>query len=101
MENKIYRQVLVDDRFPKRSGDYHTDYGIAYFRHPKKKFYQEITGDGGGTFYIIIAPEYFLEEIDLPSKENIGYESLLSEQGHHASFINGANYILNKLKGGN
>ena len=101
--SSVFVKVLVNDRFPKRSGDYHTDYGIAYFSHSKKKFYQE---------NIVIDPEYWFEEVELPSDdevvERLMHPTYISEniskksiEIYKFSVRRGASYVLNKLKGGN
>lgn len=65
---------------PSKNGYYLTQVGIVHFR---------------GWFNNWI--EYWLEEIELPSKEDIGVGDFINEE-HKLGFTEGANFILNHLK---
>lgn len=59
----LYRRVMVVDRLPKESGFYLTSSGMRYFIESFKKWN--------------VTPLYWLEEVELPSKEEILKESYL------------------------
>lgn len=61
MENKqtVFRKVSVKDRLPKNYSDYFTNVGKVHFR---------------GRFYYWV--EWWLEEIELPSDEDVKRESV-------------------------
>lgn len=100
--SSVFIKVSVKDRLPDNEEKHlfwHlTDYGYAKFDFYKKKFYQSITQDGGGVYEVEINPSYWFEEIDLPSEEDI--IKVAPKKRCVNQFWNGANYVLNKLKGG-
>lgn len=89
---KIYRQVKVSDRFPSKSNRYHTGKGFIYFNNRYNKFYDvelKITND----------PDYWLEEIELPSDYDISFLEYDVLSQYNRGFIYGYNYMLDKIKG--
>lgn len=92
----IYRKVLCSERLPEKSSWYYTQKGMLYFDLIQGSFYESSQFVGEN--------EYWLEEIELPSEEDIigmghYYEALESEgDSLYDAYKQGANYILNKLK---
>lgn len=85
MNENIDKKVMVSDRLPELSGEYITNTGLRTF---------------SGIFECFILEsgiEYWLEEIELPSDEEICKEGFYNSMCS-ISFTKGANYILNKLK---
>ena len=80
----VFIKVSCIDRLPLVSGYYHTDEGISY--------YSDIFEDWS---YNV---EYWLEEIELPSEEEISKEVKDRNQFLKLGFIKCANFILNHLK---
>lgn len=94
--DKLFRQVSVKDRLPEKSGVYNTDLGkLEFSTNPCYK--------NNGIWLkenYVNNPEIWLEEIELPSDEDIKSESKSKGDWYDIeNFIKGANYILNTLKG--
>lgn len=98
MKNKIYISVSCSDRMPKKDGVYivRTKLGLIKTSCFKNGGFVA-TKIGGDEDKITSYIEYWLEEIELPSKEEI--ENMAEEFAFPNSVKSGANYILNKLKG--
>ena len=96
MVSKLYRQVACKDRLPTQNGKYHTDKGLLDFR-PNRYHYGFTEGIG------IVNPEFWYEEIELPTEEEINKpandEYVDSLRGYSA-FKKGAEWVINKIKGG-
>lgn len=105
MKNKIYRTVIISERFPDKSGDYNTDKGINYFSHSRKQFTEELTQDGGITYTMEVNPKWWLEEIEIPNEEAIQqFANELAQEGVYKweqeieAYVDGASFILNHIK---
>ena len=97
--SSVFVKVLVNDRLPKRPGYYHTDYGIVHFSQSRNEFNKVMIRDGELNFDVSITPKYWLEEIELPSLKTIDEEAeKLPRYSYILPFIQGVNFILNKLK---
>ena len=88
----VFIKVSVKDRIPSVSDFYHTNKGIAYY----SDIFEDWSYDD---------VEYWLEEIELPSEEEIdksgddfAYPHIDSAFAFNC-FMHGAKFILNKLKG--
>lgn len=85
---KIYRQVKCSDRLPKENIWIDTNIGYIKFDTSDSRW---LVSGGVVTWW--------LEEIKLPSEEEVYSESFTSDKTPN-DFIKGANFILNKLKNG-
>lgn len=90
----VFVKVKVTERLPNNEGRYMVGYEYGAFESSYSidfNFYEEFTDCS------II--DWWLEEIELPSEEDIMHEEN-KQHTNEASigFIKGANYILNKLK---
>lgn len=94
--HKIYRSVPVSERLPEEEKYYLTNKGIAYFNANKNRFtvpvhsWREVT--------------YWLEEIELPTEEDINYKYPINERQPFKTMLNvgcrsGAKFIINHIKG--
>lgn len=74
---------------PKEYEDVNTDCGLGFY--------------GDGEWHLALTetykPDYWLEEIELPSEKEINNELDAIPWGFEEAFKEGANFILNKLKG--
>lgn len=86
--NTIYRKVLCSERLPEKSNWYYTQKGMVYFDLIQGSFYESSQFAGEN--------EYWLEEIELPSDEEISEKAM--ESTCHMAFWKCYEYILNKLK---
>lgn len=75
----IYRKVLCSERLPKEGDKCMTNVGIVYFR-------------GKFNYWV----NWWLEEIDLPSEEEISEKAM--ESTCHMAFWKCYEYLLNKLR---
>lgn len=82
--------MSVKDRLPKHGGHFLTDIGLVRFMINDKEWVYDK--------YITCNPNWFLEEIELPSEEDIENESY--KGWVRSNFKAGANFILNHIKGG-
>lgn len=103
MKTTVFRKVMVKDRLPVIFGEYITDIGYMFYNNGQKYF-----EDRQGVCF----PKWFLEEIELPSEQDLRKESLgkFSEieaqdeeigefiEDDALEFMKGANYILSKLR---
>lgn len=78
----IYRKVLVSERVPSKSGKYFTDLGYSDYSIPRHEWCDLDWCD--------LDVKWWLEEIQLPSEEDIKEESTYIG----VEFEMGANYIL-------
>lgn len=88
----VFIKVLVSDRLPKVSGEYDTSIGNVCFENVNNKFFNhkgELTLD----------PEWWLEEIEMPSDDEILEAILMKQDKDQTQFMRGIDFILNKLKG--
>lgn len=93
MKETIFKKVNVSDRLPKERSyvaTVNTMGGIDTLYHIGDGEFTNSHVDTDTFNYI----ESWLEEIELPSEEEV----IESCRGAKTSYINGANYILNKLK---
>jgi hypothetical protein len=101
---KIYRQVSVKERLPDKPGAYNTDFGKLGFR-PNN--FDKTDGIWSQVHYIKY-PSVWYEEVELPTDKDI--DSVVSKyrigsftsdrfKSRETTFKDGANYILNTLKG--
>lgn len=96
---KIYREVKVTDRLPLIEEFYYTSRGYLIFSLARGQFESPYLG------YKQVNVENWLEEIELPSeKDLIGmahYYDTFESEGDDLfnAYKQGANYIINKLKG--
>lgn len=82
----VFRKVSVKERLPSESGIYLTNKCTLHFISGCKRF----MGND---------PQWWLEEIELPSDEDIQLRSKLQHSEQRSDgFVFGANYILNKIK---
>lgn len=93
---RIYRTVSVEDRLPEESEIvmYRTNFGstkVGFLSH-NGFFISE------NYIHMLSDVSWWLEEIQLPSEEEI--ENMAEELAFPNSVKFGANFILNKLKGG-
>ena len=99
--NFVYRPVLTNDRLPDKPGFYFTSDGLLYKNKDSKEwsYYDRIDL----IFKKVEAPEWWLEEIELPTEEEINKpandEYVDSLRGYSA-FKKGAEWVINKIKGG-
>lgn len=84
----VLRKVMVTDRLPGAEKYYLTDIGDLYW--DSRNWF-----DNRGR--ISITPEWYLNEIELPSEEEICNEGF-NNSTCATAFAQGANYILNKIK---
>lgn len=73
---------------PSKSGMYLTNLGIQHFI------------DSNIKRWVNAHPQWFMEEIELPSVKAIDKEAKKLPRHAYLPFNQGANFILNKLKGG-
>lgn len=91
-------------RFPSK-GELPKQDGIIVLTTNERLTYSKTFGWVTFQNYTTKAPEYWLEEIELPSEEDLSYDmGMPPRKGsdlwwHDQGFKNGANFILNKLKG--
>lgn len=90
--DSVFIKVSTKDRLPSESGFYLTNNGHVHFLSGCKRF-------------MGCDPQWWLEEVELPSEENVN-NSLINSKRHITTYSlyqngyeDGANYILNKLKG--
>lgn len=92
----IYRKVKVSERLPESRGYYDTDMGTLYYRKKIKHSIWEDWEDANYPKY----PEYWLEEIELPTEEDINsIVSVYHDVENRNACRTGINYILNKIRG--
>lgn len=111
----LYRKVQTSERLPEKEGTFLTDCGELDYFPEHKSFLVDIRDMGN----VDMNPDWWLEPVDLPtddevrkhasedSKEmwaqwhNVIIEGTIRTVGESAEieFINGADYILNKIKG--
>ncbi len=90
--DKLFRRVSVKDRDPEKYGYYDTAVGNIEY------------SPTNGWQWGMPNPDYWLEEIQLPTEEDI-LEHARSEKGledydiEQDVFVDGANYILNTILG--
>lgn len=94
---KIYRQVSVKERLPEKAGRYFTSFGECTFSTNTRKWLFMLENS---TNYV----DWWLEEVELPSEEDINWKYPLNSNELHKTTLNvgcrtGANYILKTLKG--
>ena len=126
--NFVYRPILTKDRLPKEPGDYFTSDGILNKSSEFRgwRYYHPIDLE----YIKVSAPEWWLEKIELPTKEELEnisnqYFLELAEKARQArnfkgqvagrhpdnitkqemfaqklGFDNGIEWIINKIKGG-
>lgn len=83
--NSVFIKVPVSQRIPDTHFEsYSTDKGLLF----------EIEMESKGA-------NWWLEEIELPTEEEIYIESGKNSKRTYQAFCKGANFILDKLKGGN
>ncbi|WP_286778985.1 MULTISPECIES: hypothetical protein [Sphingobacterium] len=92
--DKLFRQVSVKDRLPEKEGM------VVCISADGQPF---ITLYNVG-FAISSYAAYWLEEVELPTEEDINWKYPLNSNELHKTTLNvgcrtGANYILNTLKG--
>lgn len=86
----VFKKVMVSDRLPKDGGHYYTNINELYF---------DFGNWHDSNYRISTQPEWWIEEIEIPSEEEIDNESYpIDTTNESTAFIMGANYILNKLK---
>ena len=99
---KVEKQTVFIKRYPSKGElpkeddkDYLSNVGMVYFRKGKFYFREE------QLITFTNKVEWFMEEIELPIEEDVALEAdnIVDSQVAYG-FYNGANYILNKLKGG-
>lgn len=88
----VFIKVPVSERLPNESGLYITNNGVTHFISGCKR-------------WAGVDPLWYLEEIELPTENQVSIESLKyygNVPGERSIniFKHGANFILNKLKGG-
>lgn len=88
----VFIKVPVSERPPNEEGNYYTDLGYIYFKQEIKLWYD----DENDYCY----PNYWLEEIELPTDEEILGATLIKQDKDQTQFMRGIDFILNKLKGG-
>lgn len=89
----IFKKVMVADRLPE-SGNY-TVFCDFDFTTQAKYYFSDITGKMEWSVSYV---QYWIEEIELPSEEEVT-EAYINHKGHiNNPALFGANYILNKLK---
>lgn len=102
--DKLFRQVSVKDRLPEKPGAYDTDLGNLGFR-PNN--FDKTDGIWSQVHYVKY-PSVWYEEVELPtatemenvlSKYRIGSFTHDRHKSRETVFKDGANYILNTLKG--
>lgn len=97
MKQTVFRKVYVKDRLPDSFGSYITNIGDCFY-HNGSKLFESVRG--------FARPEWFLEEIELPSEEEVVKACECNDKSESNNFIVGVecgiiysyNYILNKLK---
>lgn len=95
------KQTVFVKRYPSKGelpreddNGYCSNVGMVYFRKPKFYFRDE------QLITFTDKVEWFLEEIELPSEEEITIEAdKIDTWKESYGFESGANFILNKLKG--
>ena len=90
------KQTVFIKRYPSKGelpkqGFVYTNQGVMYFLEDNKRF---IDNDNHST----PMPNWWLEEIKLPSEEEIYLELGKKSIRNFKRFIDGANFILNHLK---
>lgn len=88
--NSVFIKVSVSDRRPKKSGHYYTDKGKQRFNVGTGMFSSCKSG----------VTEYWFEEIEIPTEQEIYAESGKNSTRTHLAFERGASFILNHIKGG-
>lgn len=87
----VFRKVMVIHRLPDKSGVYVTNRGAMQFTEPYDRWYG-------------LDPQWWLEEVTLPTEEEIqeAMDNLEDDDNDSANdeWLNGVNFILDKLKGG-
>ena len=110
---KIYRSVSVEERLPEKEQYYTTNQGTTYFDADKQSFRVPFLGDYRVTYWLeeITNPNQaremvaeLCEQFDLLPSEEQRYEHA-TEVEHKwdevlDGFRDGANFILNHIKGG-
>lgn len=92
MKTKLYRTVSVEERLPKHGGHFLTDIGLVRFMINDKEWVDDK--------YITCNPNWWLEEIELPSENDINNELDELPWDSDEAFKEGANFIINYIKGG-
>lgn len=82
--DSVFIKVSTKDRLPSESGLYLTNNGHVHFLYGCKRF-------------MGCAPQWWLEEVELPSDEEI--KKAVENHSFTNAFKLGAHYILNILKG--
>lgn len=95
----VFIKVKTIERLPSKKDTYLTDWGVCNFDLDTGKFSQIVTQNGCGSYIVELKPSFWLEEIELPSEEEI--LEVAPKTRCVNQFWDGANYVLNKLKGGN
>lgn len=97
--SSVFIKVPISERFPKESGDYYSNIGRVYFK--ANKFYLRDEQVITKTSSVV----WWLEEIELPTEEEMNKLKPFPDDSvvavYDSGFYNGANFILDKLKGGN
>ena len=83
----VFIKMPVSERLPNESGLYITNNGVTHFISGCKR-------------WAGVDPLWYLEEIELPTDEEIESQCEVRPSTRAIAFNNGANFILNKLKGG-
>lgn len=100
MENQtVFVKVNVKDRIPSKKDTYLTDWGVCNFDPDTSKFSQIVTQDGYGSYIVEFKPTFWLEEVKLPSVKSIVREATKLPRHAYLPFNQGANFVLDKLKG--
>lgn len=102
MKRTVFIKVDVKDRLPEIRGKYKildTSEGRLWYISSVKKFSQSFDES---TVELFKEVDWFLEEIKLPSEEEIANEAFLFNKFGHDygvkdNYIKGAKYILNKI----
>ena len=87
--NKIYIEVPVAERLPKKYIDVYTNEGKAFVNEENNWRDKNIND---------IYPVYWLEAVEVPTDEEILNETSIKQDKHQTPFLRGVEWILQKLK---
>lgn len=85
--DSVFIKVPVSERLPNESGLYITNNGVTHFISGCKR-------------WAGVDPLWYLEEIELPTESDVEIEFINKDWISIQDAKDGANFILNKLKGG-
>lgn len=101
MKNKLYRSVSCSDRVPKKDGVYIVQTKLGLIKTACFKNGNFVATKIGGDGVKITDIEWWLEEIELPSEDDISTKARIIGNGNaiQRKFFNrGASFILNQIK---